>query len=231
MWGSEMLYEVVLRQEYYGQEVLNRWHYNGSGTPAAVSLSFALTKALGFIPLAGVFPSNTLFSALRGLQASTLAYLEVEVTALYDVVDFYTRPFVGATKGLNTNGLPESPLLAYGLQSNRVVSNIRRGNKRLAGVDEGGVGAGGVLEAAYVTLLQDVADEMSEVVTYDDEGNTLTFTPCVLSFEEYTAPSGRPAYQKYGTLSEQLDHAALGVLWSPVTTIRSQVSRQYGRGR
>lgn len=41
--------EVVLTQNYYGQEIINRFNYRASGTPAAVTYSFALVSALGAI--------------------------------------------------------------------------------------------------------------------------------------------------------------------------------------
>jgi hypothetical protein len=54
------LYEVVLEQRYYNQQVVNRWNYVGSGTPASVTGSFALLSALGFIS------TTNLFNAQRG---------------------------------------------------------------------------------------------------------------------------------------------------------------------
>lgn len=224
--------EVTLRQAYFGQEVINRFHYVSSGTPGAVSLSFALLSAMGFI-YASTPPTSSsglLFGFLRSMQSDELDYIEVEAKNLYSVTDFYTRPWVTPTSGVVGNE-PQSPVLAYGFNTNRVVSNIRRGQRRFCGVDDSTVGEGGALVGSWLTYLATVAESMSDVLEYDDEGNTITFSPAVLSFEKYTTPGGNPAYRPYPTEAEQLTHAALGILWSPKPQARSQVSRQYGRGR
>jgi len=224
-----VLYEILLRQSYKGQTVINRRHYNSAGTPDAVSGSFALAFAFGCIDTAGVYPSVAPFQALRVVQHSDLSHLEVQVTALYDPVDFYTRPFVPLLPGLAT-GEAASPVLAYGLQTNRVSRAIRRGNMRVSGVSELAMESGGVIGSGMMTSLGTLADFLSDALTYDDEGNTLTFTPAVLSFEEYTTPAGNTAYRQYPTLAEQLTHAAVGVAWSAKEQVRTQGSRQYGRG-
>jgi hypothetical protein len=224
--------EVLLRQRYYEQECLNRFHYIGAGTPAAVSLSFALADALGFI-YTGTAPTSaagTLFGWLRSLQAIAVEYVEVQIRDLYSETDFYLRPFVAGTHGVVDNE-PQSPVLAYGFNSNRITTVVRRGQKRFVGVDDSTVDDGGGITSSWLTTMNGVADEMSAVQTYDDEGNTLTFTPAVLSLEKYTAPSGKPAYRPYASASVQLAHAAVGVNWSAKETVRSQTSRQYGHGR
>jgi len=145
------------------------------------------------------------------------------------VTDVYGSPYPPGVNG-QYSGTAASPALSYALTSNRVRSDIRRGQKRLSGVSESAMAAGGVLESAFLTSLSYAASEMSAVLEYDDEGNTLTFTPCVLSFEEYEPEPGKRAYRKWATEAAQLSHAAIGVLWSAQDTVRTQVSRQYGRG-
>jgi hypothetical protein len=76
-----------------------------------------------------------------------------------------------------------------------------------------------------------LASVMGDTLTYDDEGNTLTYTPCVVQKEKYTTPSGKDAYRYYATESAQAPHLAVGVAWEVYDTERSQVSRQYGHGR
>lgn len=227
-----MLYEALFRQEFAGQQILNRFHYVSAGTPASVSGSFALAYALGAIPdgTPPTFPEDTVFWNLRDCQSNTLVHTELEVKALYDDVDFYIRPFLAGTNGFIVEA-GASPFLAIGITSTRVTQAIRRGQKRVAGITEGLMQANGDLTSDALTRATALADVMSENLSYDDEGNTLTFQPCVLSFEEYTTPSGRKAYKKYATLSAQLDHAAVGIFWTPKTTVRSQTSRQYGRGK
>lgn len=223
-----MLFEVLLRQLYLGKNILNRWHFNSSGTPAAVSLSFGLASAFGGIPdgITGAFPVGSIMDLLANVQHESLQYVELTVEALYDVADFYTTPYSSSQVGLNT-GTAMATYEAYSLQSNRVRTDVRRGNKRIASVSETYVDTGGVIVGGMVAALDNLAGAMSTPLTYDDEGNTLTYTPCVLAFEEYTAPSGKPAYRKWATLSVQLDHAALGVSWvaKPYSTTQNTRKR------
>jgi hypothetical protein len=72
---------------------------------------------------------------------------------------------------------------------------------------------------------------MSATLTYDDEGNTLSFQPCVVGREWREGNTGKFAYRYYETESEQLENVATSVTWQPYSTVRTQVYRQYGRGR
>lgn len=221
-----MLYEVLIRQRYFGKNPINRFHFNMTGTPASVLGSFALTSALGVIPSAGVYPADTVFDEWRDVVSNDLFFVETQVAALYDVEDFYVRPFLADIAGQQTTE-SMSPMNAFGLHSSRVRTDIQGGSKRLCGVTETQVGDGGLVVSSTTTALQELCAVLNEGLTYDDEGNTLTFTSAVLGFQEYTTPKGKKAYKKYATLSEQMDHAALGVLWSPMAAVRSQTSRQY----
>lgn len=226
-----MLLEVTVRQTLFEQICINRLHYVGSGTPAAVTLSFALIDALGFIPSVGVYPADRLFAQWRGNVSSALRFDSVDARAIYDDADFYERPFVAATMGQMT-GEATAPFLAYGFRTNRVLQSIGRGTRRLAGVVEAQVDAGGALASGMLTALQLVAEEMSDVQTYDDEGNTLTFTPVVVQKERYQSNEDpvRFAYRYYASEAVQTAHTAFGVNWEVYPDVRSQVSRQKGRG-
>lgn len=221
--------ELLVRQAYFGQQLINRFHYVSSGTPAAVSLSYALTYAFGVVDTAGTYPATAPFSVWRSSVIPQLTFIETEAKNLYSPTDFYTRPWTTPLAGTNV-GEAASPVLAYGLRSSRVRTDIRRGFKRIGGVNESWVDAGGVLNATAVTQWSTFATRISQVLSFNDEGNTITFSPVVLGYEEYTTPSGRSAYRPYATESAQLDHAALGIVYSVMPNIRSQVSRQYGRG-
>lgn len=228
--GKDMLYQVTLRQTFFGQECLNQWHYNSADVVGAVSGSFGLLSAMGFIESAGVYPADGLFAALRAVQSDELDYVEVECAALYSPTDFYTLPFNPTPSGART-GAANTPVLSYGFSTNRVRRDVRRGQKRLTGTVEADVDAGGVVASAVLTLLNTVATRMSAVLTYVDEETTFTYTPVVLSYEMYTEPPDKPAYRPYPTLAEQLTHMASGVSWAAKPIVRTQVSRQYGRGR
>lgn len=225
------LLQLTIRQLFAGQQIINRWSYVGGGTPAAVSMSFALISAFGLIPdtITGLYPADSVFAQMRSMQSTGLRYLEAEAKNLYSVTDFYTRPFDGGTFG-QAGTEAEAPFTSWGFRTNRVRSDIARGTKRLAGITESAVGDSGVLVAGAVTLAQELADRMTAPLVYDDEGNTLTFAPAVFQFEEYTTPAGNRAYKPWATEAIQLLHVATGILWQPYGEVRSQVSRQVGRG-
>lgn len=224
--------ELVVNQSYYGQLVVNRFHYVSSGTPAAVSLSFALVSAAGFIPdppSATTFAEGTLADAFENVQVEALTYVSTYARDLYSVTDFYEIPYVNAITG-DRSGEGLSPAVATGFYSNRVRTDIRRGMKRFAGLSESDVGPGGVLAAGFAASTTFMANALGEALTYDDEGNTLTFVPAILGLEEYTTLAGNRAYRPYATQSAQLSHVAQGVTWAVYPQARTQVSRQYGRG-
>lgn len=222
-----MLFEVLLRQEFLTKPALNRFHFNSSGTPASVSLSFALISALGGIPdpITGAFPSGSLMEALAALQADDVVYQSIQAEALYSVVDFYDTPFPSGQTGVRTGEVMNN-FEAFSIRSSRVRTDVGRGFKRFAGVTEDRVDAGGVISSGAESDLQAICDILNSGIEYDDEGTTLTFTSCVLGFDEYTTPSGRSAYKKFPSLSEQLDHAAIGVIWAPSRLTTTQSSRK-----
>jgi hypothetical protein len=230
--SSMAILELVVNQKYYNQLVINRFHYVSSGTPASVSLSFGLVNAAGFVPdppSATTFAEDTLADAFENIQVEALTYVSAYARDLFSVTDFYEIPYVNAITGDRT-GSGMSPAVATGFYSNRVRTDIRRGMKRFAGLSETDCDAGGVLAAGFSASTTLMSNALGATLTYDDEGNTLTFVPAILGLEEYTTPSGKRAYRPYATQSAQLSHIAQGVTWAVYPQARTQVSRQYGRG-
>jgi hypothetical protein len=86
------------------------------------------------------------------------------------------------------------------------------------------------MSAAALAQMAQLVTQMNAALTYDDEGNTLTFTPCISQKEEYTTPSGKKAYRYFSTELLQAPHNAVGIRWEAYTTQRTQNSRQYGKG-
>lgn len=222
------IYTVTLRGLYYGQQIINTFAYVSAGTGSPTPSAFDLLNAMGFIPSGDppALPDETIFAFIRGLVNNNMAFTEVEARNLYSVTDFYLFGYSPAVVGL-IDGIDVSPMTAYGLRSNRVRTDIRRGFKRFCGVVEEATTNGGFLVGGYITTLADVADAMSEVLEGTFEA---TYQPSILSYEMYTVPPAKPAYRPYETEEEQLEHAAIGVTWAGYDTVRSQVSRQYGRG-
>jgi hypothetical protein len=225
------LMEVTLRQTYYGNEVINRWNYLASGTTSAVTYSFALAAAFGAVPGWPVYgdPDQSIIARMQTLQSTQLQYLELEARALYSPTDFYLRPWPTPITG-DVAGDGLSPTQAIGFISNRTRTDIRRATKRIGGISEGASGAGGVVTTDYLTSAGILAELMADTISYVDEGQTINFQPIVMSREKYTTDKGTEAYRIYPTETEQLDHIMTSITWQAYTRLRTQVSRQYGRG-
>jgi len=225
------LMEVVLEQSYKGQQCINRWNYMASGTPAAVTLSFGLLSIMGFLAVSSELAEGTVAGSLQNLQNADVTFIQATARAVYIDEDFYGNPFVSGTVGASVaGGDPQTPLVAFGFRSNRVKQSIGRGYKRFTGVLEGNTGNGGVWSVATVSQMTELAGLMGDALNYDDEGNTLTYTPCIVQKLKYTTPSGREAYKYYPTEVAQSAHIASGIQWQAYDQVRSQTSRQYGRG-
>jgi hypothetical protein len=234
-----VLLEVVLDQTYAGQQIINRWTYMGTGTPSGVSMSYALTHALGAIWDTEVepdaYPVGGLMWKLALIQSTSVVFNSITIKDVYSAVDFYSTLFVNALTGQAT-GQGMSPIVAYGFFTNRVRADIRRATKRFTGVSESDVDGLGIIAAGRAAGLTSLAGEMTQVQDYLLGGNALSFAPCVVSKERYNPdtgladPAGR-AYRYYETFAEQDDHIAEGIFWDWYPEVRSQTSRQYGKGR
>jgi hypothetical protein len=227
------LMELTLNQTYFGQKCVNRWNYVASGTPAAVTLSFALTSIMGFLSTDVNLLSTTVGGSLQAVQNVDAIFNSVIARAVYIDDDFYDSPFLSGTHGGASGGSGAlSPTSAYGFFSSRVKQSIARGYKRFVGISESSSENGGEIVSGALTALEAVAGYMSDTLVYDDEGESLTFIPCIVQKEKYTVvDSGKDAYRYYADEAEQLVHTAQGILWTPYDQIRTQVSRQYGRGQ
>jgi hypothetical protein len=66
-------------------------------------------------------------------------------------------------------------------------------------------------------------------------GVTVAFKPVILGKLRYQTNEGETpakyAYKLYPTEAEQLEHVADVGVWFPYTQVRTQGSRQYGRGQ
>lgn len=228
--------EVVLQQTYQQQQIINRWNYIAAGTPATVAFSFALTSALGAIANIGVYPATGLMRRISEVQSGLVAFDLITVKNVYSVTDFYSLPFIEPLIGVRA-GEGQAPIAALGYRTNRVRSDVRRATKRFVGIVESDTTPGGALSSGFLTgPVAVLGDLMGDVLTYDDEGNTLTFSPCVCGKERYNPETGLAdpngtAYRYFATEAAQVAKTAVGVLWDAYTQVRSQVSRQIGHGR
>src|SRR5574338_100422 len=155
--------QMVLTQNYYSQLCVNVFHYVMTGTPAAVTPTFALLSAMGLLEATGVpkrFPADTIGHALQTVQSVDCVFVSGYARNLYSVTDFYETPYPNTVRGVFA-GDPGSPAIALGFKGSRVRTDIRRGFKRFTGVAEGLMGSGGTIAAAEVATVQTLADRLS----------------------------------------------------------------------
>lgn len=226
-----MIYEVAVSGRYYNQKTVNRWNYLSTGTPTGVTGAFALLSAMGGIPTSGAFTTETVFGRWQDIVSPAFTYVSVLVKAIREApTDFYDLAYATGVVGQGGGTGDMSPTAAFGFSTNRTRTDISRGTKRFAGVQESTVDAGGVIPSGTAGALALIAARMTDVLSYTDGGNSLTFAPVVCSKLKTIQDNGKPTYNYYDTIAEQLAHTMTGIVWSSYDTIRTQVSRQYGHG-
>jgi len=226
------LYEVVLNLQYLEQKFINRWNYTMSGSPVGVTGSFACVQALGLFVTGSPanFPAGTMGAAIQTILNEQTIFVQTIVKNVYDPLDFYDYAFVPNIVG-GVAGVGMSPAFAIGFNTNRVRTDIRRGQKRFGGVDGDFQANGGQLSSAAITACATVALRMSESPTYTAGGNSLSFDPVIVNKEKTEIPGEPTKYDYYPTEALQAAHLAAGITWFVKTTLRTQGSRQYGRGQ
>lgn len=226
------LYEVVLRGSYFGQQTVNRWNYVSSGGSGAALPSFGLAVGFGVPPVSDLFTTTSILRLLQGNISDNFVFESLQVKNVYDPTDFYEAFFAPSVKGEIDSSDGLSPINAVGFVSTQTTLAVRKGHKRFAGVTENNVGDGGVLTSGAITAFSDLSTAMSALLAYTADGATLQFAPAVVSKESYVSHTDpvRHSSRYYADEATQLEHTAWPVVWSLTDTVRSQVSRQYGRG-
>jgi len=224
------LYEVTLVGNMGNiTEVVNVFNYQGDVNGVAGGDAAGLVNAMGLEPTAGTFPADTVGAALQALVSNTVQWRQCICRNVYDPTDFIDLPYVPVATG-SGSGEVLSPINAFGLRSNRTRLDISRGYKRFPGVLESQVATLGDLTSGAVTALTLVATQMGESLTFTDGTLTDTFLPVIVKKEKYTTGSGKTAYKYYASEAVQLTKLAVGIVWEIYPQVRSQVSRQVGRG-
>lgn len=225
-------YEITLEQRYAGQQIINRWNYTADSIPAGTSGAFKALVGMGFTPDTDIvaFGEGTVAALLQAVQLDACLFVQAIAKNLYSVTDFYTYAFPPATIGANVGAQGLSPVMAFGFTSDRTRSDIRRAQKRFVGVGENQVDSLGTIVAGTMGQLQDLGDAMGDINVVPAGVGSIQYTPMCFGRLLYVAPSGRDAYKYYDTAEEQADHVARINVFTAKDTVRSQVSRQYGRG-
>lgn len=226
------MYEITLEQSYVGQQCINRWNYISDAPPAGVNGAFKALVGMGFTPDTDItaFGEGTVAALLQTIQSGGVTFVQAVARNLYSDTDFYTYSFPSATAGLGT-GEAMSPALAYGFTSDRTNAGIRRAQKRFVGVTESTVGSGGIFTDAALTQIQLLGDAMGDINLAPTGAGSMTFTPYVFGRLKYHPPGKTTwAYKYYETEAEQMEHIARINQFTAKRQVRTQTSRQYGRG-
>jgi hypothetical protein len=228
-----MIYEMVLRGTVKGQASINRFTYVSQGETSGVLGSYALADAFGLIGSGNptTYPTDKPMHAILNVLSSSysLSNITIRAVADYDPLDFYEVAY--ASPRLGTGGADVlHPALCFGLRTNVVRTDIRRATKRFSGVPVNAVTDGGTVVTGWKVYLDSLASRLGEVLVFDGAGGSLSFSPCVVHKQEYTTPRGNRAYRYFPTLAQQLTNLAVGVNWQWYEKLRTQATRQYGRG-
>jgi hypothetical protein len=224
------LLQLRVEQRTFGQMCLNTFDFAETTPEPLTGASFALATAFGLIPVAAAYPAATPFRLWRDLIDNSVEYIRFTIRTLYSVTDFYEAGFLPSTFGLvATANEAMSPTLAYGITSNRVRTDVRRGSKRFAGVTETAVGDGGTVVPSALANWQLFCNSISVPITATVAGQAYSFSSSVLPKQTPGDNVGQVG-EFWPTYSAQLAKSAIGLAWTPQQYIRTQVSRQYGRG-
>lgn len=227
------LYEITLEQSLFGQQIINRWNYQSDTIPSGVSGAFKALVGMGFTPDTDIvaFGEGTVAGLLRdNVQNAAVIFVQAIAKNLYSVTDFFTYAFPPGTVG-GGSGQCMSPVVAAGFTSDRTRADIRRAQKRFAGISEDLAAAGGTWATGVAASFQELGDAMGDINVVPSGGSAITFTPYVFGREKYHPPGKTTwAYRYYETEAEQLEHIARINVFNLKNEVRTQTSRQYGRG-
>ena len=231
--------EVTVQGRLFNQQTLNvfNYHYDGVASDPG-GLSTILLNGLGW-PLWDIvtsqYPDGSVAEAWRLAVNGQFTFEIITVRNVYSRTDFveWLFPISGAARTGAEGGEATSPALTYALKSSKALADIKRGARRIAGASEPRIEAGGVLSVAGLSLLNELAGTFSSLLpAFDNQ-----FASCICKKEKVPVlnpddtPSGRFKYEYFTDIEEQIDNTAYPVIWGAVPTIRTQTSRQYGRGR
>lgn len=232
-----MYFEVTLLGTRVTEQVINRLNFTSSSDNTDISSSLRLLEALGFDSGDPTTPmTSTVLAAFLNAQTTSYQLDEISIRNLFSVTDFVTQPVGGAPwAGKLVPGTGEGlvSFVASKLRTNRVRTDVRRGTLSLTGGTEADTGANDEWSSSYIAWLTNLCTHLNAPPSATDGVETALYRPSVFGKERYPVPGSDPvryAYRYYQDPAEFAAHVALGVVWSPVARISSQVSRKVGRG-
>lgn len=158
----------------FDQRVCNVFYYTVSVWTGNTSIPDAVTSLFDF-----------LFDGALSALTDELVWDEVVYNNLLQPAE---DQFVSLSKaGTDTTFAALSPFDAASIRLFGANALTRSGYKRIAGITEGTVANGGVIESGVATTLQGLADRMAS--TFDDSGGTdVEFLPVIVG----RTPAGQP---------------------------------------
>ena len=202
------VYEVVDQQTYHGQQCLNVYYYlnnnvlNGGASASDLNDSF----------LAEMYP------LIRGAQTTAVNHTGLRTRNLFNPSDVDVRSH--SLAGLRTNSNIEPPFIAVGYTLGSDNGALRKGAKRIAGLDDLDLNNGAITVGAALTALTALGGGME---------NTLAiwlaevFMPVIVG---RILDGG--SYRLPASASEATLGAVVDVIYSLFPT--TQNSRKLGRG-
>jgi len=226
------LYEITLEQKLAGQQTINRFNYESGAIPSGSLGALLLIQALGFTVNDAIpaFDPSTVAGQLKALQAVAVNWIQVVCKNLYDPTDYYSYPFPAGTTSDNGSSEAESPVIAVGFATNRTRTDVRRGQKRFTGLTEGQVGDVGNLTPSALASWQAIGDNMAIDAVADTGADTVSFTPYVFGRKRTVDLDGKVSYPYWPDATQQMAHAMKILSWTVKPQVRTQGTRQYGRG-
>jgi hypothetical protein len=213
------LYEFKLHSTYLGQSLLNIFHfeYVEGGTPSnAIAAELRNAFRDTFLTAIADGPLISRFS-------DALTYTSVEITNLSDpsvlVDQAWGTPQVGIVSG---DDMP--PYVCAVIRTGRLAGDIRRGQKRFAGVTET-FQSNGILIQLFLDSLQDICDGLNSPIELAAGAGTRSYQSVIVKRVQYTTPGGKTAYRLPETSEEAIWYPA--TTWQPVINLSTQNTRKY----
>jgi len=209
IFGGEVV-RITDRQTLFGQEVLNvYWYQLATDFIGATALEIAENWW------------GELGTHIRAVQHTACNHISVTVESIDGSMDFatYTIPGGGENGAIGT-GDCMPPFTTFSITLVPENRSVRPGGKRIAGVPEGVVATGGVVDSGVMADLITLADWMATQLNFLLE--TDAYIPVIVGFPHPASPTGRPA---------RLDRVEVRIASASVSPyVSTQNTRKYGRG-
>jgi len=225
-------YEITLEQSAYGNQVINRWNAIADAIPSGQLGAMLALGSMGFVDV-GVIPAfdpASFAGLLQARQHAGVNWVQAVGKNIHDPTDYFAYAFPAGTHSSGLAGQGNSPVVAVGYATDRTRADVRRGQKRFVGIMESDVDDGGYLNTGALAAWQAIGDNMATPVTVTIGGSSVVFTPYVFGRKKTVDSDGKITYPYWPTDAEQLAHSMRINQWTLKNTVRTQTTRQYGRG-